>query len=162
MKSQIRNAWETRTKLERAILLVLAMSLAIGLYAWLIRSSGQARAQLHERVTLLEAQAAQLDAQALEYAHLRASPAPTASSGDLRTLVQARVGEAGLASALTSIEATGANQVRVVFGALPFADWLAWVASLQAQNVRLDICRIEALATPGLVGVSATLMRAGS
>ena len=62
--------------------------------------------------------------------------------------------------ALVRIDAPDANQVKVDFGALPFADWLAWVASLQAQQVRLDTCRIEALSTPGLVSVTATLVRA--
>ncbi len=74
--------------------------------------------------------------------------------------MQARIDAAGLAPALVSIEAPDANQVKVVFGALPFADWLAWVASLQAQQVRLDASRIEAMSTPGLVSVTATLVRA--
>jgi general secretion pathway protein M len=47
----------------------------------------------------------------------------------------------------------------VVFGAVPFADWLGWVAALQAQNVSLDAARVEALAAPGMVSVTATLGR---
>ena len=47
----------------------------------------------------------------------------------------------------------------MVFGAVAFADWLNWVASLTSQQVRLDACRIEALSTPGLVSVTATLVR---
>ena len=43
---------------------------------------------------------------------------------------------------------------------MPFADWLAWVATLQEQHIRLDSSRIEALSTPGLVGISATFVRA--
>jgi general secretion pathway protein M len=51
--------------------------------------------------------------------------------------------------------------VVVVFGAVPFADWLNLVVGLKSQQVRLDTCRIEALATsPGLVSVTATLVRA--
>ena len=48
----------------------------------------------------------------------------------------------------------------VVFGAVAFADWLNWIAALKSQHVRLDACRIEALSTPGLVSVTATLIRA--
>lgn len=162
MNARVREAWQSRAPLERAIIALLAVLLATVLYAWLVWSAGQAREQLRTSVLVLEKQAALLDSQALEYARLRATPPATTSPGDLRPLVQARVADAGLAPALTSIDAVDANQVRVVFGALPFADWLAWVANLQAQQVRLDHCRIEALSTPGMVGVSATFMRAGT
>jgi general secretion pathway protein M len=160
MRAQLRKVWESRAPRERAIIAALAVMLGAALYVWLVQSAGRARVQLHTSVTTLRAQAARLDQQALEYGRLRAAPAATASPTDLRTLVQVRVGDAGLSSALVRIDAPDANQVKVVFGALPFADWLAWVASLQAQQVRLDACRIEALSTPGLVTVTATLVRA--
>ncbi|MGH8864757.1 MAG: type II secretion system protein GspM, partial [Burkholderiales bacterium] len=91
---------------------------------------------------------------------LRAAPAASVSQTDLRTLVQAQAGVAGLSRALVRIDAPDANQVVVVFGAVAFADWLNWVASLKSQQVRLDACRVEALSTPGLVSVTATLVRA--
>jgi general secretion pathway protein M len=47
-----------------------------------------------------------------------------------------------------------------VFGAVAFADWLDWIAGLESQQVRLEAGRIEALSTPGLVSVTATLVRA--
>ena len=53
-----------------------------------------------------------------------------------------------------------ADQVVAVFGAVAFADWLNWISTLKSQQVRLDTCRIEALSTPGLVSVTATLVRA--
>jgi len=74
-------------------------------------------------------------------------------------LVQSQAG-AGLARALVRIDALDNDQVVVVFGAVAFADWLNWVAGLKAQHVRLAACRIEALSTPGLVSVTATLVRA--
>ena len=160
MRAQVRKAWESRSPRERAIIAALAVLLGVALYVWLVQSAGQARAQLRASVTTLRAQAASLDQQALEYVRLRAAPAATASPTDLRTLVQAQAGAAGLSRALVRIDAPDANQVKVDFGALPFADWLAWVASLQAQQVRLDTCRIEALSTPGLVSVTASLVRA--
>lgn len=162
MNARLRDAWQSRAPLERAIIALLVASLAIGGYAWLVWAAGKERVQLRTSVLLLEKQATLLDSQALEYARLRALPPATTSPGDLRPLVQARVADAGLSPALISIDAVDANQVRVVFGALPFADWLAWVANLQAQQIRLDHCRIEALAEPGMVGVSATFVRAGS
>jgi type II secretory pathway component PulM len=125
-----------------------------------VQSAGQAGVQLRASVATLRAQAARLDQQALEYGRLRAAPAATVSTTDLRTLVQAGVGDSGLARALVRIDAPDADQVVVVFGAVPFVDWLTWIAGLKSQQVRLDACRIEALSTPGLVSVTATLVRA--
>jgi general secretion pathway protein M len=159
MRALLRKAWESRAPRERAIIAALATMLGVALYVWLVQSGGQARVQLRTSVTTLQAQAARLEQQAAELERLRAAPAPSASQTDLRALVQAQAGSAGLSRALVRIDALDANQVTVVFGALPLADWLAWVASLQAQQVRLDACRIEALSTPGLVSVTATLVR---
>lgn len=160
MMAQLRKLWESRAPRERLIIAALVVVLGVALYVWLVQSAGLARVQLLASVTTLRAQAAPLEQQALEYLRLRAAPAATASTTDLHTLVQARIGAAGLASALVSIDAAGANQVKVVFASVPFADWLAWVAGLQAQQIRLDACRIESLPTPGLVSVTATLVRA--
>ena len=160
MKAQLRKAWESRAPRERAVIVALAALLGVVLYGWLVQSAGQARVQLRTSVTSLRAQAARLDQQALEYGRLRVAPAAAVSPTDLRTLVQAGVGDAGLARALVRIDAPDADQVVVVFGAVAFADWLNWIAGLKSQHVRLDACRIEALSTLGLVSVTATLVRA--
>src|SRR6185295_19485666 len=99
-------------------------------------------------------QAARLDQQASEYRRLRAAPGTAASTSELRALIQARVEAAGLASALVRLDAPDSDHVVVVFGAVAFADWLGWITGLQAQQIRLDACRIEALATPGQVSVT--------
>jgi general secretion pathway protein M len=160
MRAQLRQAWRSRAPRERMLVAALAVVVGVALYIWLVQAGWQARTRLHASVALLQEQAARMDQQAQELARLRAAPAGAASNGDLRTLMQARIEGAGLAHALVRIDAADANQVQVVFGALPFADWLAWVANLQAQQVRLDAGRIEALATPGMVSVSATFTRA--
>ena len=160
MNAALRRAWESRSPRERAVIAALAVLLGVALYVWLVQSAGRASAQLHTSVTTLRAQAARLDQQALEYVRLRAAPAATASPTDLRTLVQAQAGAAGLSRALVRIDAPDADHVVAVFGAVAFADWLNWIAGLKAQQVRLDAGRIEALSTPGLVSVTATLVRA--
>ena len=159
MSPVLQRVWTSRSPRERTIIAVLSVLLGISLYAWLLHSAGQARAQLHTSVATLRAQAARLDQQALEIGRLRAAPAATISQTDLRTLVQARIDAAGLARALVRIDAPDADQVVVVFGSVAFADWLAWIAGLQAQQVRVDAARIESLATPGLVSATATLAR---
>lgn len=160
MRAQLRKLWESRAPRERLVLAVLAAILGVALYLGLVQSANRARAQLTKTVTTLRAQAARLEQQAAELERLRATPPATASQTDLRALVQAQAGTAGLARALTRIDAQDANQVQTVFGAVPFADWLKWAAGLQSQQVHLDVCRIEALSTPGLVSVTATFIRA--
>lgn len=162
MKAQILNHWKSLAPRQRLVVAALAVALGIVLYLWLIQSAGRARQQLGVSVASLHAQASRLDQEAAELARLRAAPPLPAAHTDLRTLVQAQVGAAGLSHAMTRIDAPDANQALVEFGAIAFADWLAWVSMLQAQQVRLAACRIEALSTPGLVSVSATLSRAKS
>ena len=159
MTTRLRQLWESRAPRERVLLAMLACVLLVIAYALLIYSAERARAPLRASVMQLRAQAARVDQQAVEFGHLRAAPVATISSSDLYKLVQARVAQAGLAHALTRIDAPDADHVVVVFGAVAFADFIDWIAGLKAQHIRLDACRIEALSTPGLVSVSATVTR---
>ena len=160
MRARLRRLWESRSPRERAVVAVLAALLGVALYLWLVQSAERARGQLRASVTTLRAQAAGVEQQAVEYERLRAAPPATASSTDMRTLVQAQAGAAGVSRALQRIDAPDANQVQVVLGSVAFSDWLTWVAGLQSQQIRLDTCRIEALSTAGLVTVTATFVRA--
>ncbi len=161
MKARLKAFWQARAPLERQAIVVLGGVIAVLLYLWLLQSATLARRDLTRSVTALREQAARLDRDAAELQRLRAQPAAAASTTDLRSLVAAQAGAAGLSQALLHIEAAGADQVQVAFGAVAFADWLKWVAALQALHVRLDSCRIEAMSTPGLVSVTATLIRSG-
>ena len=160
MRARLRKVWESRSPRDRMLIAVLAAVIAVVLYLWLIQSAQRARTQLGGSLSVLRAQAIRLDLDATELERVRALPVPPTAQTDLRTLIQARADAAGLARALVRIDAPEANQVQVVFGAVAFAEWLAWVASLQAERVRLDTSRIEALSTPGTVGVTATFTRA--
>jgi general secretion pathway protein M len=134
--------------------------LGVASYVWLVHAADRAREQLRTSVATLRTQAALLDQQAAEYARLRVAPAPAASPSDLRTLVKARAEASGLAGALTRIDAPDADHVLVTFSAVSFADWLGWIAAMQAQQVRVEAARIEALAAQGMVNATATLTRA--
>jgi len=160
MRARLRKLWGSRAPRERAIIAALAVILGAVAYVGFVQSAERARRQLRASVSTLRAQAALLDQHATELARLRSAPAISASQTDLRTLVQAQAGAAGVSRTLLRIDAVDADQVVVVFGAVAFADWLNWITGLKAQHVRLDACRIEALSTPGLVGVKATLVRA--
>jgi general secretion pathway protein M len=159
MKTKLRTLWQSRAPRERVVIAVLAVLAGVASYVWLVQAADRAHTRLRASVPALRAQAARLEQQAGELERLRSAPPVAASNTDLRTLVQAQAGAAGLSRALVRIDAPDANQVVVVFGAVAFADWLNWVAGLTAQQVRLDVCRVEALSTPGLVSVTATLVR---
>ena len=155
----LRQLWASRAPRERMILAVLAAVLGAACYLWVLHSADRGRAQLRTSVAALRTQAASLEQQAAEHERLRATPAPPASPTDLRTLVQGRTDAARLSGALTRLDAPDADHVRVSFGAVSFADWLGWIAALQAQYVRLEAARVEALAAPGMVSATATLVR---
>ena len=152
--------WLARAPRERVLIAVSAALLVGGLSLWLVQAVDRLRAELRTSVPALRARADLLERQAVEFERLRAAPAVTVSQGDLRALVQAQAGAAGLSRAVVSAEAADANLVKVVFGAVAFADWLEWVAGLEAQHIHLDACRIEALDAPGMVSIAATLARA--
>ena len=162
MKARLRKLWESRSPRDRVLIAVLAAVVGTVLYLSLVQSAYRARAQLGSSVSVLRTQALRLDADANELTRARAAPAAPAPQTDLRTQVQAQAGAAGLARALLRIDARDADQVQVVFGSVAFADWLPRGAAPQAQPIRLDPSRIEALTTPGLVSVTATLTRAKS
>jgi len=159
MRARLRSMWESRSPRDRLLIAILFAVVAALLLLWLMQSAQRARTQLGASLSVLRAQAIGLDLDAAELTRVRAMPVPAAAQTDLRTLIQARADAAGLARALVRIDVPEPNQVQVVFGAVAFADWLAWVTSLQAERIRLDTGRIEALSTPGMIGVTATFTR---
>ena len=160
MRAALRKAWGARSPRERMVIAALAAVLLIASYVLLLQSAERGRGQLRTSVAALRTQAVLLERQAAEHQLLRATPATPASTTDLRALVQARADAARLSGTLTRIEALDADHVQVAFGAVPFADWLGWIAALQAQHVSLEAARVEALAAPGMVSATATLSRA--
>ena len=160
MKARLIKIWESRSPRDRIIIGVLAVAVGVLLYVALVQSAQRARAQLSSSLQVLRERALQMDSDANELVRVRAAPAVPVAKTDLRTQLQTQAGVAGFERAVVRMDARDANQVRVVFGSVAFADWLTWVASLQAQHIRIDAGRIEALSTPGLVSVTATFVRA--
>lgn len=161
MKARLLQLWQARSPRDRMIFGVLAAFVMGALYLSLVYSAVRARPPLRASVLSLRTDAARLTQFANEIERLRATPPREMSQTDLRTWIQAQAGSAGLASSMVRIEAPEPNRVLVVFGAVPFPDWLNWVVALNSQGIRLDTCRIEALSKPGLVSITATFVRTG-
>jgi len=158
VRAALKKAWASRSPRERVVVAALAAVVGAACYMVLLQSAERGRGQLRTSVAALRTQAVLLEQQAAEHRLLRATPATPASSTDLRALVQARADAARLS--MTRIEALDVDHVQVAFGAIPFADWLGWVAALQAQHVSLEAARVEALSASGMVSATATLSRA--
>jgi type II secretory pathway component PulM len=162
MKNHWHDFWHARTPGEKmALALTFAVAAAV-LYAWLVQSTTEARTRLQVNVVSLRAQSAQLEQQSAEYARLRSTPVPTVAQTDFRTLIQTQADAAGLAQALIKINVQDVHRLQLTFGATSFAAWLDWAQALQLQQIRIEAARIEALSTPGLVSVTATLARSPS
>lgn len=151
--------WASRAPRERALLATLAIVVGVGIYASFVQTAMRARAQLGNSVAELRLQADRLEEYAAELERARAAPAPPPPGTDLRAAIQSQAAQAGLAQALVRVEALDAGQATAEFGAVAFADWLKLVQDLDAQRIRITACRIEALSTPGMVSVAATLAR---
>lgn len=156
---QLRTLWESRAPRERRVLAVLFVVVGAVLYLWLLGSAQHARTRLHASVDQLRIDAVHVDQGAEEIERLRAMRPPTLPQGDLRTLLQTQLGTSGLAGALVSIQAVDPRQVKLVLGAVAFADWLACVDQLRLQQVQLAETQVVALPAPGMVSVTATFVR---
>lgn len=161
MKHALGPWWMARSAQERRVLAAVALGIGVALYGWWLQAATHARRQLIPAVTQLQAQATRQGAQADEIMRLRALPPAPASATDLRPLVQRQVDASGLARALVSVELVDARHVKLVFGSVAFADWLAWADGMQAQHLRFTAVRIEAQPIRGQVSVTATLERPG-
>jgi general secretion pathway protein M len=162
MKARLRALWEARSPGERVAIVAVTALIGAVAYLLLVQSAGRGRERYAASVPVLRAQASRLEQHVAEYERLRALPAAASSQADLRTVIQREAEAAGLSGMIGRLEAKDANQVQVVFSEVPFADWLDWVSKLQSLHVRLDVCRLEALSTAGLVSVTATFVRANT
>jgi general secretion pathway protein M len=158
MKTQLRTLWLSRSPSQRRVIIGLAAVLGMALYAWLLISGGSLRAQTQVSVGILRAQSATLEQQAHDLKRLQALPQPPISRVDLGEQIRVRADEAGVGHALVIVAAPDAKRMVVAFAAVAFPDWLDWVAALNVQQVSLAACRIDALPTPGMVKVTATLL----
>lgn len=161
MKRLLATWWVARPARDRRLLLALVLGVGVAVGAWWLPTAMQARARLQPALVQLRGQALVQDAQVDEIVRLRALPPVAASTTDLRALVQRRIDASGLGHGPVSVERVDGQHVKLIFGNVAIADWLAWADDMQAQHLRFSAVRIEAQAAAGKVSVTATLERPG-
>ena len=152
---RVRAATEALRPRPRAVAVGLAVLLALGAYVALVGTLDRARSRLQVSVTALRAASEQMERHAHDIARLRSAPRPAASPRELRSVVETEARAGGFTP---RVDATAADEVRVIVASVAFTEWLAWLERLQANHVRVKSCRVEAL-SDGVVTATATFAR---
>ena len=150
--------WRARSYQERRVLFTIAGCVMLAIAVALVMDIARIRAALEDRVSALIAQAETLEKHAAEIERLRTARRVPAS-GDMRSAIETETRGSGLGASLQRLDAKGADEAVVTMKAARFADWLAWIAALERQHIRVETSRIEALGTPGFVDATVTLVR---
>lgn len=156
--NRVRATFETLQPRARFGVTALAVLLAVVAYAALIGTLDRERSRLQTSVTALRAASQQMERHASDIARLRSAPKPAASPRDLRSVIEAEAKAGGFTHALR-VDASAADEVRVIVTSIAYPEWLAWLERLQSASVRVKSCRVEALSTDGAVTATATFVR---
>jgi len=162
LPTRVRDFWDEIAPRERAMISIgLLILLPLGLYLYLWQPMYSERTRLAQRVEQQREQLVQLRADSEEIKRLR-SQAPIRSGQTLEASARLAAARFGLADSISNLTAQGGDRISIEMEAAGFDAWLRWVGELGIQGVSLATCKVEALPTPGLVRVKATLTRTSS
>lgn len=155
MKARFLEFWQGLNPRERWLVgggaLVLLVMLLYA-FAWQPVASGDKR--LRARLPQLRADAAAVQAGALEVQRLRAAAPAVPPPDNVQAALEAAVRGANWQNA--TVQPVDATRARVIVPSVEFDRWVAWVGRLRTeQRLLLDSGEIEALPSPGLVKVNA-------
>lgn len=156
----MRRWWQGLARRER-MLVAAAAALALGAVVYLlaIEPAWKTRARLAVELPLLRAQAAEVDALALEARQLGARAAAALPPAALKAALEQSLAAAQIRDARVSLP--DERRILVSVQAAPVTPWLAWLEQA-ARESRLRIARVEmSLAgARGVVSCEVTLERA--
>lgn len=152
--------WQALEPRERGLLgFGLALLLPVTLYLYVWQPMQEERQRLAIRADQLREELTVLRTRAEEVKRMRG--APVAAAASLENAARQGAAQAGVADRLQGLTPQGADRLEVRFDAVPFDAWLRWLGQLSSQGVVLAACQVEALPTPGMARVRATLARSG-
>ena len=160
LPSRLRDFWGEIAPRERSLIAIgLFVLLPIGFYLYVWQPMHSERARLALRVEQLRGELAQLRADSEEVKRLRGQQ-PIRGGQTLDASVREAAARFGLSDSIGTLTPQGSDRLAVEMDAAAFDAWLRWVGELGVQGISLTACKVEALPTPGLVRVKATLTRA--
>jgi general secretion pathway protein M len=137
----MREWWQGLGRRERTLVAAAAaLALAAALYVVAIEPAWKTRARLGDELPRLRAQAAEVDALALEARQLARRGAASAPAGALRTALEQSLAAAQLRGA--SVTAADERRLVVSVQATPVTPWLAWLEQA-ARESRLRVARVQ-------------------
>ena len=151
--------WATRSARERALLLGgVACAALVLLYAALWDPGLAARKRLAASLPVMRAQVEDMRAQRKEIVRLRRSAPAAASTGELKSLLQAAAARSAIGGSIERMDALSPQAVRIVAPSASFDAWLLWLAEVQREfGVRVASASIAAAGRPGIVRLEAVL-----
>lgn len=158
--------WDGLAMRERMLIAIgLVVLLPVGFYLYVWQPVNAERARLTTRVEQLRSELAQLRADAAEVKRLRAQTPLSVqlrSGATLEAAARQSAARFGLSDLQGALTAQGQDRLLLDLDSVAFDAWMRWLGDLGVQGVSLTACKVEALPTPGLVRVKATLARKAS
>lgn len=160
MNARLRKIWSEYPPAARAAWLIFLSVSAVIIYAMLLHSIEDSRVRLKARIGELRTQSADMDRQAAEISRLRATAGKSIPAGaDLPQTIQTIVESHGLSMAVARISGRDTENADLTLSNVSFAQWLAFARSMQAQQIRVENCKIEGVPGSGMVNITASLNR---
>ena len=159
MKSVFSSFWQARNEREKKVLIFCTIFLLLGFfYAYLWLPGEQAIASLRQSLPQLRANALRMGAQANEIKLLRKHLLEPDKGVDLKNEIDASALHHNLRDSVSALTIDTAGKAHLTLDAVAFDTWINWLDALQRDNhLRLESTHIQALTTPGMVKVDATL-----
>ncbi len=159
---RLREYWSGLAARERMLIGIgLLVLLPVGFYLYVWQPVKVEQARLTGRVEQLRGELAQLRADSDEVKRLRAQ-APLRRGDSMEVTARLAAARFGLPEAQGALTTQGGDRLAVNLDSVAFDAWLRWLGELGLQGINLSTCKVEALPTPGLVRVKATLVRKAS
>lgn len=156
------NAWQQLDLRQRRLIGLAALVLVAALlYVWVWEPLAQAREAERERIAQQQALLNWLEAVAPVAERLRERGQSSRDLGDrsLLGLADETARAAGLAGAMTRIEPTGEDQVRVWLEGADFVSVMSWLEEFsRSRPVRVDQFQVDRAGREGQVNVRVTLV----
>src|ERR1017187_4999052 len=144
-------SFESLNARERRMVIIGGTCIALLLVFGVILPLDRSVAKAHARVVAKQADLAWMRAVTPELVAAGPGPAPLTSQRSMLVVVDRAAREAGLGTALTSSEPSGAGGLQVRLEKAPFDAIVAWLARLSEQDgIRVDSATMDIAGQPGI------------